>query len=363
MRISYCKINTNKAGEVMKIYLIDPKKKWCKANLHGHSNYSDGYFSPKELKELYKKHGYEIVAFTDHEVIFDSSYLTDDNFVAITSTEYSINEDYDANKTVSFNGKNITIPRYAKTIHLCLYAKDPHNTFHVATNYERLEKKQIDLYKPKKIQCDGYNRVYTQESIQETIDRANKAGFLVQFNHPNWSLNDRDDFINLKGLWALEVLNYMTELETGAENCIIYYDDMIRNGHTLYCTMGDDNHNPGGSEFGSFGGFTYIGVNKLNYSEVISAMENGDLYCSSGPVIKSLYIDTDDDKIYVECSEATNIIFVSANRRFRNYHGENLTKADFKIFGGEIYFRLTIRDKNNNVAHTHVYFLKDYGYE
>jgi len=347
----------------MKIYLIDPNKKWCKANFHCHTNHSDGYFTPEQIKKLYQEQGYQIVAFTDHELLFDNSYLTDENFVAITSSEFSITDwENPANKTYVEQSDSKVIWRDVHTIHLNLFAKDPHNTFHPATGDIIINDFLRDKYAPNKVECDGYRRVFTKESIQETIDRANKAGFLVQFNHPNWSLNTRDVYIDLKGLWGFEVLNYATELETGAEYCINLYDDMLRVGHKCYCTMGDDNHNRNGSMEGSFGGFNYVGVDSLTYENVINAMEKGDLYCSNGPVIKSMYIDTDDGKIYVETSTATSIILVGYNRTFRHYFGDDLTKADFKIFGGEIYFRICVKDKYGNVALTHAYFLKDYGY-
>lgn len=346
----------------MKIFLIDPNKQWHKANFHCHTTNSDGHFTPEEIKKLYKEHGYSIVAFTDHDVIFDSSYLTDESFVAITSSEYSIaNLEKPANKTYCKDDEKLQW-RDVRVIHLNLYAKEPHNVFHPAAAYESFPEEVHKKYAPNKITCDGYKRIYTKESIQETINRANKAGFLVQFNHPNWSLNTREDYIDLKGLWGLEVLNYLTEIETGAEYAINIYDDMLRNGHTLFCTMGDDNHNYEGTLEGSFGGFNYVGVDSLTYENVIDAMEKGNLYCSSGPVIKSLYIDTDEGKIWVECSEAKAIILCGYNRTFRHYYGEDLTKADFKIFGGEVYFRITIIDKFGKRAHTHAYFLKDYGF-
>lgn len=353
--------NQQKRKNKMKIYLIDPNKKWHKANLHCHTIHSDGYFTPEEIKKLYMEHGYSIVAFTDHECIFDVSNLTDENFVAITSTEYSLMRlDRAANDTFREKGSKLDW-RDVEVIHLNLFSKDPHNVIHPAASMENFSEYNINKYKPNKIQCDGYTRHFSPESIQETIDRANKAGFLVQFNHPNWSLNTRDTYINLKGLWSLEILNYCTELETGADYCPNIYDDMLRNGQRCFCSMGDDNHNHEGSMFGSFGGFNFIGVDNLTYDEVLSAMEKGTFYCSSGPEIYSMYIDTEEKKVYVECSEAVSIIFDGYNRTFRNYYGENLTKADFKFFGGEKYFRITVRDKYGRSAHTHAYFLEDFG--
>jgi len=329
----------------MRKYLIDPNQTWCKANLHCHTTNSDGNLTPQEIKDAYLQHGYQIVAFSDHEVILDNSYLTDENFVALTSTEYSVAAATD-------------IWQDRKVIHLNLFAKEPHNTFHPACSIENIGESQYTRFKDK-IVCDGYTREFSIDSLNETIKRANEAGFLVQFNHPHWSLNSREDYIHLKGLWSLEILNYLTEIETGAEYCPYIYDDMLNSGIKLFCTMGDDNHNKNKEFVGSFGGFDYIGVDTLNYANVIDAMEKGNFYSSSGPKIHSLYVE--DDKIYIECDKVKNIIFVGKNRRFRNYYGENLTKADFKIFGGEEFFRIAIVTEDGKVAHTNAYYLKDLG--
>ena len=345
----------------MKIYLIDPNKKWCKANLHGHSVHSDGELTPEEIKKAYMAHGYQIIAYTDHELIFDVSNLTDENFVAITASEYSINDFSKPAFGTYSDPQNPVEWRDLQTIHLCMYSKDPHNTFHFATGEKNISDYNREKYAPNEIKMDGYNREFTLESIQETINRANKAGFLVQFNHPNWSLNSMDLIKQLKGLWGFEILNYGTQLETGSEYCVNLYDELLRLGSKVVCTMNDDNHNHNEFE-DSFGGFNYIGVDKLDYDNVLTAMEKGNIYCSNGPQIKSLYIDTDDGKIYVETSNAQSIIFVGYNRTFRHYYGKNLTNADFKIFGGEIYFRICVLDENGKAAQTHAYFLKDYGY-
>lgn len=335
----------------MKKYLIDPNLKWVKANLHCHTNYSDGFYSPEEIKRIYMEQGYSVIAFSDHEAIFDNSHLTDANFVALTATEYSINDN-----------SNCSTFRDMKVIHMNLISKDPHNLFHPAANSDTFSDKQKKLYKEKynmDIPSDGYKRVFTQESIQETIARANSMGFLVQFNHPNWSLNTREDYINLKGLWSLEIFNYLTELETSAEYCPNIYDDMLRHGHRLFCSMGDDNHNWNGTTIGSFGGFDYIGVTSLTYDNVFNSLKNGTFYCSMGPIIKSLYYDTLENKIYVECSKAVDIVYVGNNRRFINSCGNNLTCAVFDVYSDEKYFRITVKDKYGRYANTRAYFLDE----
>lgn len=326
----------------MKKYLIDPKQRWCKANLHCHTVLSDGCLTPEEIKERYMAHGYQVVAFSDHEILHDNSHLCDENFVALTAVEYSINDP-------------APFWRDEKTIHINLFSRDPHNTFHPACSI-RNAGRYYERFK-EEFRSDGYDRVYTRESINEVIRRAKAAGFLVQLNHPNWSLNTREDYMMMEGLWSLEILNYCTELETGAEYCPIIYEDMLNHGKRLFCSMGDDNHNGGKGDFGSYGGVTYIGVDKLTYENVFNAMEKGNIYCTSGPRILSLYVE--EGKVVLDCDPATNVVFTSKNRRFMNVHGEGLTHVEFSLEGALEYFRITVFDDKGGRAHTSAYYLED----
>ena len=334
---------------------------WYRANFHCHTKHSDGAKTPAEVKEAYKSHGYSIVAYTDHDVLLDHSDLNDEGFLALTSSEYAINEatpkfpqifDVDTNEWVR-----------KKCVHLNIFAKDPHNTFMPATDIEQqwiLKNRYPDT------KCDGYVREYTKEGLNEIIKRCNEAGFLVQLNHPYWSLNEREDYINMEGLWALEILNYATELETGSEYCPYIYDDMVRNGmFNLVCTMGDDNHNHAGFRE-SFGGSTFIGAKELKYDQIIEAMEKGHIYCASGrdnpPQFLDLYVE--DNVIKIDCTPCENICingYARADRHITRQDGEpDLTHAEFPLRESDVYFRVTLRDKYGNVAHTHTYFVKDY---
>ncbi|MBQ3590157.1 MAG: PHP domain-containing protein [Clostridia bacterium] len=346
----------------MKKYLISPELNWYRANMHCHTTVSDGHYSPEKIKEEYKKMGYSIVAYTDHEIICDHSHLTDDEFLAITSSEFSINDSKPCFDIPQ--GEYMDAWRSKKVIHLGVYSKDPHNLFHPAT-----DKGTFDWWKSQgksieNVEVDGYSRTYTLESINETIRRLNEKGFLVSLNHPNWSLNDMDDYLNIEGLWSLEILNYATERISGAEYCPYIYDHMIRKGKNpnLFCNMGDDNHNRGGSFDHSFGGSTIIGAKELKYDQIISALENGEFYCASGknpPKINALYVE--DNVIKIDCSPATDIFLTGMGRNFRfaNTDGEEITHAEFRLDTQDIMFRITVRDRYGNNAHTHFYKVKD----
>ena len=346
----------------MKKYLLPNNVNWYRANMHCHTTVSDGHYSPEEIKKAYKEMGYSIVAYTDHEIIRTHNDLTDDEFLAITSSEFSINDSapcFDIPEGEYIDGWKIR-----KTIHLGVYAKDKNNTFHPATDEGTFSYWKSQGKDMTGATCDGYQRVYTVESINETIKRLNDAGFLVSLNHPNWSLNDMNDYLNIEGLWSLEILNYATERISGAEYCPYIYDHMIRSGKNknLFCNMGDDNHNRGGSFDHSFGGSTIIGAKELEYGQVMEALEKGEFYCASGknpPKINALYVE--DNIIKIDSSPATDIFVTGMGRNFRyaNTNGEEITHAEFRLDKQDIMFRVTVRDKYGNNAHTHFYKVND----
>lgn len=345
----------------MKKYLLPNDVNWYRANFHCHTVCSDGAYTPEKVKEVYKNHGYSIVAYSDHEILLDHSDLNDDEFLALTSCEYSITEENPSFPQI-FGVETGNWPR-AKCVHMNIFAKDPHNTFQPATNEDqfwRIKERYKDAFKG-----DGYVRKYTKESINEMVKRCNEAGFLVQLNHPYWSLNEREDYIGIKGLWGLEILNYATELETGSEYCPYIYDDMVRNGmYNLVCTMGDDNHNHAGVRE-SFGGSTFIGAKELKYDQIIEAMEKGHIYCASGrdnpPMFKALYVE--DNIIKIDCTPVESVYingYGRCDRHITNDGTEGITHAEFPLRESDVYFRVTLRDKYGNNAHTHTYFVKDY---
>ena len=347
----------------MKRYIISPELNWYRANMHCHTTVSDGHFTPAEIKEAYKNMGYSIVAYTDHEIIREHNDLTDDTFLAITSSEFSINTSELAFKLPE--GGSMEAWRARKTMHLGVYAKDKNNLFHPATDEGTFAWWKSQGRDMTGAECDGYTREYTLESINETVKRLNENGFLVSLNHPNWSLNDMNDYLNIEGLWSLEILNYATERISGAEYCPYIYDHMVRSGKNinLFCNMGDDNHNRGGSLDHSFGGSTIIGASELEYSQIMDALEKGNFYCASGknpPRIDALYVE--DNRIKIDCTPATDIFVTGMGRNFRfaPTEGEEITHAEFPLDKQDIMFRVTVRDKYGNNAHTHYYKVEDF---
>ena len=158
----------------MKKYILPSDVNWYRANMHCHTNISDGSFTPEEIKREYKKMGYSIVAYTDHEILLDHSYLNDDEFLTLTSSEYSITESEPS--VPNFGEHKIDDWHRKKTIHLCIYSKNQHNEFQPAADDETLWALNGKYKGTNK--CDGYHRVYTEESINEAIKRCNDGNFI-----------------------------------------------------------------------------------------------------------------------------------------------------------------------------------------
>lgn len=157
------------------IYLISPEKKQYKANLHSHSVLSDGRKTPEELKQMYKDHGYQILAITDHERVKNHSAMNERDFLMLTG--------YEAHIRV-----NPLYDRFAQEIHMNLFAKDPENETHVLFDsrygkyYTGEELERLKTCGPEK------ERVYTREYVNEFIRLARESGYLVTYNHPCWSM-------------------------------------------------------------------------------------------------------------------------------------------------------------------------------
>ena len=107
--------------------LLPSDVNWYRANFHCHTKHSDGALTPEQVKEAYKNHGYSIVAYTDHDVLLDHSDLNDEGFLALTSSEYAINESKPSFPKIF----DVDTPDWQrrKCVHLNIFSKDPHNTF------------------------------------------------------------------------------------------------------------------------------------------------------------------------------------------------------------------------------------------
>lgn len=330
----------------MEKVLLDEKKNFYKGNMHCHSTQSDGKFSPAELKELYKSKGYSFLAITDHERIYDNSYLDDESFLTITSAEYAIKEFPDQR-----TGKN----HHMKVCHLNLYAKDQHNTYPVC--YSTLsdhwtEKEEMEQL----VKTYGdFPRKYSKEGINEIIRMAKEKGFFVSYNHPRWSLENYSQYSGYEGLWGVEIYNTNCNAQGLFEYDIPVFDDFLRDGKSVFATSGDDNHNQLDDSFGTF---VMVNAESLSYEKIINGLLSGQFYTSTGPEIYSLVIK--DNTVRIKCSHAKQITLSTGGRYTESVSAKEngyVTEAAFALRDSFRYFRLDVIDEQGNRANTQAYFL------
>ena len=333
--------------------LLSKNKKQYKANLHCHSNRSDGKLSPEELKALYKANGYDILAITDHCNPKDHSSLNDEEFMFLTGYEAYIRPDASGKSNI-----------FAPEVHLNLFARDPKNEALVC--YNEKYTKYIPKEKHGELCRVGSERTreYTVEYINEFIDTAIENGYLVAYNHPFWSMESEERILSYKNIFSLEMYNTSSFVGNNLENGEMLYDTMMRRGIRVGCHAGDDNHN--GHPFDSpkndsCGWHTVFLADELKYSDIIDAMDRKEFYASNGPRIHEIkvYDGEEGECVHIECSPAAKIFlyYGSKSPKFvRLPKGETATAFDLPVHPKAEYIRVSVYDEEGNIANSRGYF-------
>lgn len=335
----------------MRKYLLPEKGNFYKANMHCHSVISDGRLTVEQLKEIYKRHGYSIIAFTDHNALVDHSDLNDENFMAITGYEADIgDEKYDR----SWN--------HTPCSHICFYADDPHNTAMPCFNPKYFCKSTPEEIKNGQKYIGEPDYVRNYHNINNFIKAHTENGFLACFNHATWSIQDLDDYRDIEGCFAMEMYNHGCYTEGYPEINERVYDELLRRGKKMFCVATDDNHNrfeEGHPRFDSCGGFINIKAEKLEYGTIMDALRRGDFYASTGPEIFELYAE--DEFIHVKTSPAAKISITTYGRRASVATGEKegdlITEAVLPTLGlFDRYIRVHVDDGHGHFAWSNAYF-------
>ena len=353
----------------MKKYLLPETGNFYKANLHCHTVFSDGHFTPAEIRALYRSHGYSIVAFTDHDVLIPHPELRDETFLPLNAMEFSI-------RAPEGPGSFKKLP----TVHLGMIAKEEDNLtmplYHRTKYIKYHEKENRKLLAVDESEPD-YERGWEVEKINETIAIAKEKGFFVIYNHPEWSLEDDTRLTRYRGLDAIEVHNSGSSASGFYESTPNHYKALARHGIRLSPVAADDNHNeyPFDSRFNTAcRGWVQIKAEKLEYRTVTAALEKGDFYASTGPEIHALW--TEGGRLHVRCSPADDVCICHVGGGYHHRyagtgpvdrHGRRLftgqeavTEASFPLVPERGAVILTVFDKERRWAITRFYYPEEW---
>ena len=333
---------------LMRKYLLPKEGNFYKANLHSHSTLSDGSRTPEQLKEAYKAQGYSVFAYTDHNCMVDHSDLDDESFLTLKGFEGDVTETKEQMKH-----------KRQKCCHMCFIAIDPDTKYQVLFNRVKhakyIENASFDENEP------DYVAHYSAEGVSDMMKRGRDAGFFVTYNHPVWSLETAEEYLHYDGMHAMEICNYLSYSDGMDEYNPYVYDQMLREGKRIFCIGSDDNHNNHADTFGdSFGAFTMIKAEKLEYRAITAAMLRGDMYASQKPLIEELWYE--DGKVHIKCTPARKIALTCGTRHIRVAHARDrgpLTEATFDVDPNCVYFRLTVTDFEGYPANTRAYFMDE----
>jgi hypothetical protein len=100
-------------------------------------------------------------------------------------------------------------------------------------------------------------------------------------------------------------------------------------------------------------------ADKLEYGEIIKALENHDYYASTGPKIN--FVGIENGVVTVKCDNVKSICISNNTRRRKRFLATDkngINVASHLLDPSCTYFRVTIEDFNGNKAYTRAY-MKD----
>ena len=280
--------------------------KYYKIALHLHSTLSDGKRTPEEIAEIYKAHGYDAIAFTDHWIYGDSKELC--GLHIISGCEYN----YGVSNTE--NG----------------------GVMHI-----------VGLG----MKCDPKTK--RDATQQEIIDNIRNCGGMAVLAHPAWSLNTVEDYKALSGLEATEIYNAVSEQGQSLRPDSSYFVDLLANeGHFPKILATDDSHYYG--DVDNCKGWIFAKCDEPSDEAILAAIRSGDTFASMGP---ELFAKQEGNKIIIDTTPCS-IIGILSNLSWAHGHvlrGEDLTHFEYEIKDNERWVRVEVSDKDGKRAWSNVY--------
>ena len=200
-----------------------------KSSLHNHSTVSDGTHTPQEIIRIYADNGYDVFAFSDHQI---------------------------TNPIADYNNCNMTLISGIE-----LHPHGPRGTiWHL-----------LALGVPKDFPGEF-------ATAQEAIDAVNAVNGAIFCAHPEWCGIKSGDIAELKGLAGLEVFNSSCRYNGKSNNETVWNE--LTDMHIIYPTLAvDDTH----TNTELFGGWTMIVAPDRSPESIIQALKSGSFYATQGP--------------------------------------------------------------------------------
>ncbi|MBI4429953.1 MAG: PHP domain-containing protein, partial [Ignavibacteriales bacterium] len=294
-------------------------------NTHTHTTNSDGDTGPDSVATWYKSHGYNFLVLSDHNFFTDPTKLdniNDSNFLLISGEELTSSFQ---SKPVHVNGLNI-----------------PH-----------LLEAQRDST--------------LLGTIQKNVDEVRRAEGVPHINHPNfrWAF-DHEVLRHVRNDRLLEIFNGhpLVHNEGGGGKLSLeeIWDKLLTEGKRVYGIAVDDAHhfkgefakdrsNPGR-------GWICVSANVLNVKEIMTNLEEGLFYASTGVVLEDVVVTPRSLEVIVKPESDFRYVIEFIGDEGRVLKRVEDTRGEFELNGQLAYVRATVRDSGGSVAWVQPLFVK-----
>ncbi len=350
---------------------------WHKGNLHTHSLWSDGDDFPEMIIQWYKDHDYQFIALSDHNTVGDSEFW------------YEIKER---------DLKNKTLEKYQKRFGDWVETKkDSSKTFVRLKTFDEFQSK-LDVPdsflvikseevtssfedKPVHInvtnieeKIDPISGISVLDVMQRTLDAVHdqrkklNIPMFAHINHPNFGYGiSTEDIKQLNGERFFEVYNGHPSVNNEGDDMHVDTETMwdlinihyYKEGKPLIFGVATDDshryHSFSSKDSNSGRGWVMVNSKKLDTKNIISAMESGDFYSSTGVHLKKLSYNKKKISLIVDSEPGINykIIFLGYQINsdevveLKNVQG---TSATYNYQKEDIFVRVRITSdaKKNN---------------
>jgi hypothetical protein len=302
---------------------------WYKGNLHTHSYWSDGDDFPEMIMDWYKSHGYQFVALSDHNTLQEGekwkliqkskTYLDGfENYLHKYGKKWVVYKEDSGRISVKLKTLKEYRPLFEDRNFLLILSEEVTDKFgdkHVHMNATNIQTP---------IPAQGGNSL--QEVMQRNLDAIIKqrketgVPIMQHLNHPNFFYSvTTQNIIDLEGEKFFEVYNghplvnnYGDSLHPGTERM---WDDInvayINKGKPLlYGLASDDSHNYhlfGPTSSNSGRGWVMVRSKELTPAALITSLEAGEFYATTGVVLRELFMK--DNFMHIEVEPDRDIYY------------------------------------------------------
>ena len=292
--------------------------RWWKGNTHSHTTNSDGDTAPEEVARWYRTHGYQFLVLSDHNVFTDPAKLAsliDSTFLLLPGEEV----------TSGFQKAAVHVNALAIS---ALIPAPPRDSTLLGT-------------------------------VQRSVDAIRAVGAIPHINHPNflWSI-DSTTLFRVRNDRLFEIFNGHPLVHNlgggdwpGMEEV---WDGLLSGGRRMYGIAVDDAHTFQGeftAELANPGrGWVVVRSPSLETRSLVTALEAGDFYASTGVVLDS--VSNTATTLSVRIRQKTNYKyttqFIGAGGRV--LATDRTLSPRYTLRGSERYVRAKIADSGGAVA-------------